>query len=181
MNIHIRRLGFALVVGLLIVLAGCGGGEDEQESYEGRALRPGEFGLEVSAAPIARMDEPFSARIPVGGGVAPFRFEVISGALPPGLSFDGKTGAFKGRPTQLGRFELRIRVTDAKGARTRGRFSLTVIEQDAPSTPSPPSELSQALPSNARAVTQAVGVVSTAGTMLGGATRVDAPLQDWWV
>jgi hypothetical protein len=176
MNIQMRRLGFALVVSLLAVLAGCGGGEDEQESYEGRALRPGEFGLEVSAAPIARIDEPFSARIPVGGGVAPFRFEVISGALPPGLSFDEKTGTFKGQPTQMGRFELRIKVTDAKGARTRGRFSLTVIEQDAPSTPSPPTGLSPAPSSNARVVAQAVGLVSTAGTMLGGASRVDAPL-----
>jgi len=175
MVISIRVLGFLLAMGFATALGGCGGGE-EQEAYEGRALRPGEFGLEVSAAPIARIDEPFSARIPVGGGAAPFRFEVVSGALPPGISFDTSSGTFTGRPTQPGRFQLKVKVTDAKGASTIGSFSLTVIEAEALSTPSPLSALMQAPVGVARTNALAISPGVSANAMLGGVGRVDAPL-----
>jgi hypothetical protein len=49
------------------------------------------------------------------GGHAPLVFAVITGALPPGLSFDTTNGRLFGTPTTMGGYGLTLRVTDAAG------------------------------------------------------------------
>ena len=48
-------------------------------------------------------------------GHAPLVFAVITGALPPGLSFDTTNGRLFGTPTTMGGYGLTLRVTDAAG------------------------------------------------------------------
>ncbi len=45
-------------------------------------------------------------------GLAPYRYKVRSGRLPPGLSLDEETGLLSGRPTQAGTFKFSVRSTD---------------------------------------------------------------------
>ncbi len=58
------------------------------------------------------LNAPFSDRIVVEGGIAPYRFS-LSGALPPGLRLDPDTGVIDGVPTQVGEFNASITVVDS--------------------------------------------------------------------
>jgi arylsulfatase A-like enzyme len=47
------------------------------------------------------------------GGAEPYRWAVVEGALPPGVTLEGDAGLLTGTPTQAGTFEVQIQVTDA--------------------------------------------------------------------
>lgn len=58
----------------------------------------------------------FSTFTPVRtGGLAPFSYAIVSGAIPTGLAFSTSTGAISGTPTGAGTFNYTIRVTSALG------------------------------------------------------------------
>ena len=58
------------------------------------------------------LNAPFSDRIVVEGGIAPYRFS-LSGALAPGLRLDPDTGVIDGTPTEVGEFNVSITVVDS--------------------------------------------------------------------
>lgn len=170
----------------LLALVGCVGDDAEPVADNAadpplpagvaRPLLTGEFGIELSVAPIARVGEDYETGISVSGGTAPYRFEITAGEVPPGLVFDPATGVFRGQPSQLGRFEVTVKVTDARGASTHGPFRLTVVEPDAPAKASPSSADHQAA---GRSISMGVlgdSVTASSTAALGGANRVDAPL-----
>jgi hypothetical protein len=68
------------------------------------------------ALPVAVVGRPYEAALPVRGGTAPFRFQLVS-RLDPGLGFDEDTGVLSGIPTTAGQFTLEFVATDASGAR----------------------------------------------------------------
>jgi hypothetical protein len=49
------------------------------------------------------------------GGVSPYTWSIITGALPPGLVLTGK-GAVSGTPSEAGTFPFTVQVTDSNGA-----------------------------------------------------------------
>ncbi len=59
------------------------------------------------------------------GGVTPYNFSLVSGALPAGVSFNAD-GTFTGIPTQGGAFPLNIRVTDANSTAVNETVNLVV-------------------------------------------------------
>jgi hypothetical protein len=73
----------------------------------------------ISLAPVlltGTVFQPYSDRIFVtGGGTAPYHFSVASGAIPPGVLFDGATGALSGTPAIPGTYSFQIGVTDSTG------------------------------------------------------------------
>jgi hypothetical protein len=47
------------------------------------------------------------------GGTEPYRWTIIQGEVPPGMTFDGDAGLFTGTPTQAGTFQVHLQVRDA--------------------------------------------------------------------
>jgi hypothetical protein len=62
------------------------------------------------------------------GGVAPYTYSVLSGALPTGLTLNSSSGAVSGTPTTVGAYAgIVIRATDAVSATANlAPFTITV-------------------------------------------------------
>ena len=60
------------------------------------------------------------------GGVQPYSWSVVAGALPPGLELPRRENTISGTPTTAGTFEFTVRVTDDLGAFSEKAFSITV-------------------------------------------------------
>lgn len=57
----------------------------------------------------------YSQTISASGGVPPYTYSLLSGALPPGLSLNPSTGAITGTPTTTGSGNFTVRATDSTG------------------------------------------------------------------
>lgn len=69
--------------------------------------------ITTSQVPSAHAGAPYSAALKAEGGLPPYTWGVASGALPPGVSLDAKTGALAGVPSQVGNFGFTVRVLDS--------------------------------------------------------------------
>lgn len=99
----------------------------------------------------------YSQRLTATGGQLPYLWAIQSGALPPGVSFDGTTGTISGTPTSAGLFNFTLSATDASGFRGTGAFTLTVLANLAISTGS-------ALPPGAVGIPYSATLSATGGT-----------------
>ncbi len=59
------------------------------------------------------------------GGIPTYSFDLLSGTLPPGLTFS-PTGVLSGTPTLTGTFPLVVRLTDSSGATIQKSFNILV-------------------------------------------------------
>jgi hypothetical protein len=60
------------------------------------------------------------------GGVQPYTWSVVAGALPPGLELPKGENTISGTPTTAGTFTFTVRVTDELGAFSEQEFSITI-------------------------------------------------------
>ncbi len=60
------------------------------------------------------------------GGVRPFTWSVVAGALPPGLELPRGENTISGTPTTAGTFTFTVRVTDDLDAFSEKEFSITI-------------------------------------------------------
>ena len=88
---------------------------------------------------VAYVGEPFDGPLRPTGGLRPYRFEVIDGTLPPGMSL--AAGRLAGTPTEVGRFAFTVQVQDGNLSQTLQRVELDVrplptplVRIDAPRT-----------------------------------------------
>src|SRR5262249_1954915 len=65
--------------------------------------------------PVGTVGAPYSGAFTASGGLAPYSFSVISGALPPGLTLDPATGALSGAPTVSGAFSFAVQASSGSG------------------------------------------------------------------
>jgi hypothetical protein len=61
----------------------------------------------------AKFNVPYEARIDVQGGTPPYRWELIAGPLPQGLSLEPTAGTLSGTPVETGQHTVVIKVKDA--------------------------------------------------------------------
>jgi len=83
--------------------------------------KPDELSFKVREFPDAVVGRRYSFSIEPVSGVPPYKISLVSGALPPGLTLNNRTGGVEGEPTQGGKWKLTLRVVDAKGK--KGTFS----------------------------------------------------------
>jgi probable HAF family extracellular repeat protein len=78
--------------------------------------------------PNAIIGTVYGRELAVSGGVKPFTFTVVDGALPAGLSLIASTGYVRGTPTATGSYNFTAVVTDANGVVSPPRsYPLTVV------------------------------------------------------
>lgn len=71
--------------------------------------------IEAPPSSTAPAGAPFSLPLRAGDATPPFRWSVIGGTLPAGLSLDATTGVISGTPMLTGTSSVTVRVVDAKG------------------------------------------------------------------
>lgn len=95
----------------LLVVAACAG----EITTPGEPLR-----LLSPTLPAAYEGEPYEATLRPTGGLRPYTYAVVDGALPPGLRLEA--GRLLGSPTTQGRFAFTVEVSDANLNRTVQRL-----------------------------------------------------------
>jgi hypothetical protein len=70
--------------------------------------------ITTASLPDATVGSAYSATLAAGGGVPPYRWSIISGALPDGLSMDS-SGNITGTPGTVGLFNFTVQVLDPLG------------------------------------------------------------------
>lgn len=87
--------------------------------------------LEIAtrALPPGFVDRDYRYPLTALGGVAPYRWEIVSGdPLPAGLFFDDEEGLIFGAPTETGLSQFNLRVTDALGEFAERPLLLRVVD-----------------------------------------------------
>lgn len=86
--------------------------------------------LKVSCpASSGKVGVPYNSSLLATDGVPPYKFKLIGGSLPPGLTLDMNTGAITGTPTAAGTFPYEVKVTDSSGATAKSvtiKCSITI-------------------------------------------------------
>jgi hypothetical protein len=80
--------------------------------------------LEASTLPGGWAGSPYSAALSAVGGMPPYEWSVVAGALPQGLALDPLSGLIGGTPTESGSFSFTVQVSDAFGADAQAQFTL---------------------------------------------------------
>ena len=71
----------------------------------------------------------YSADMKVTGGKGPYKFSIVSGSLPPGITLNTSTGQLSGRPTKTGTYTFTTKVVDANGSSDTDTCTI-VVQQD---------------------------------------------------
>ena len=69
----------------------------------------------------------YSATLTASGGLSPYSWSISGGALPPGLTLNGSTGAISGTPSSTGTYLLAAQVRDAIGSTASAALSIDVL------------------------------------------------------
>ncbi|MBS0578991.1 MAG: putative Ig domain-containing protein [Proteobacteria bacterium] len=119
-----RWLFLGMILGLPACGGGGGGGSDPPPPP------PPVLAVATEALPDAQVGTAYSSTLTATGGTLPYSWSISSGALPPGLSLDGSTGAISGTPTTaITAAPLTVTVHDAgnPAQSSSGNLTLNVI------------------------------------------------------
>ena len=89
---------------------------------------PNPLTITTTALPNARRNKNYHRTLTATGGTTPYVWAIVTGSLPPGLSFNTATGVISGRATMLGQYAFTVRVSDsqAEPSTATGAMSITV-------------------------------------------------------
>lgn len=88
-----------------------------------------------AALPGGSVSLPYSVTLAASGGTQPYRWTVLSGALPLGLALAPATGVLSGTPLSAGTFSFTVQVADSASLVATQTFALTIASGLAISTP----------------------------------------------
>jgi hypothetical protein len=91
--------------------------------------------IDTASLPNAELGNEYAAALAASGGLPPYAWQLVTGALPGGLAFpimaaDGGVYAIHGTPTALGTSTFTVRVVDSyqPANRTDKQLSITVVQ-----------------------------------------------------
>ena len=82
--------------------------------------------ITTTSLPVGIRGLPYSATLTATGGTLPYTWSIAVGALPPGLSLNGSTGAITGTPTTIGLWRFTAQVCDANLECATAPLSITI-------------------------------------------------------
>ena len=82
--------------------------------------------ITTTSLPVGISRLPYSATLTATGGTLPYAWSITVGALPPGLSLNGSTGAITGTPTTAGLWQFTAQVCDANWECATAPLSITI-------------------------------------------------------
>lgn len=113
--------------------------------------------ISPSSLPAATQGSAYSQTLSTSGGVAPYTYAIISGALPSGVTLNGSTGAISGTPTVNGTFNFTVQSTDSTPRTGTQAYTLNVGTNSLTVNPS-------SLPAGTHGVAYSQTVSATGGT-----------------
>jgi len=69
--------------------------------------------IETASLPDAIVGKEYTATLVADGGAKPYKWSIIQGSLPSGLSLDFTTGQIAGIPTDAGEFTFTVQAEDS--------------------------------------------------------------------
>lgn len=80
----------------------------------------------TTSLPTGVVGRDYSQSIVRSGGSLPYTWEITSGSLPPGLTFNAGTGAISGTASASGTYTFTIKLTDVVGSSDNKTYSITI-------------------------------------------------------
>ena len=126
-----KLLQYGLLVAVTAAIAACGGGGDIP------LYIPTSSALTVTTTslPAATIGKDYNQTLTATGGVLPYKWSIMSGALPLNLTLSA-TGAITGNPTTAGKYDIQFMVTDGNPSQpmVHQQLSITVAAAGSPLT-----------------------------------------------
>ena len=76
------------------------------------APAPNPLSITTASLPNARRNKNYNRTLTATGGTTPYRWAIVAGSLPSGLSLNSSTGVISGRATTLGPYSFTVQVSD---------------------------------------------------------------------
>jgi hypothetical protein len=125
--------------------------------------QPADLVVTTGALPSGTAGTAYNATLAASGGVPPYSWILSNGALPPGLSLDGATGAIAGTPSQSGTWNFTVQVRDAQMPADTATKPLAITIAEAPQ-PDPLVVTTARLPPARRNKNYSQTLTATGGT-----------------
>jgi len=94
-------------------------------------VAPEDLVITTTSLPGGTVDVAYSQTLAATGGVTPYSWAVISGALPAGLSLTSSTGEISGTPTTAETANFTVQVTDSQGTPDTDTQALSIVVSEA--------------------------------------------------
>ncbi len=88
--------------------------------------------ITTAGLPVGEVGVAYQAYPVVGGGITPYTWSIVSGALPPGLSLNVSTGAISGTPTTSGSSSFTLSSCAPENRPKYERVTLSPVTASAP-------------------------------------------------
>jgi hypothetical protein len=111
----------------------------------------------TGSLPNGQVGVVYNSSVAATGGVTPYTWGLISGALPNNLNLDPNTGAITGTPNTQGNYNFTVQVTDAYAQTASKPLSITI-------NPNAPTVQTTSLPNGTVGVAYSSSVTATGGT-----------------
>jgi hypothetical protein len=82
--------------------------------------------ITTTSLPNAKRNKNYSRRLTAIGGLAPYTWSVVSGALPSGLTLNAASGLISGKATTIGTYSFTAQVRDSQGTPVTDTQALTI-------------------------------------------------------